>query len=83
VIVVYKVDRLTSSVSDFAKLVEMFDKREVSFVCVTQSFNATTSMGRTKAKVEPWNRGYSRTRFVKTEASILNLRQEVARPISS
>jgi site-specific DNA recombinase len=46
VIVVYKVDRLTRSLADFAKLVELFDKQEVSFVSVTQSFNTTTSMGR-------------------------------------
>jgi len=46
VIVVYKVDRLTRSLADFAKLVEMFDEHGVSFVSVTQSFNTTTSMGR-------------------------------------
>jgi len=46
VIVVYKVDRLTRSLADFAKLVELFDKRDVSFVSVTQQFNTTTSMGR-------------------------------------
>ena len=46
VIVVYKVDRLTRSLADFAKLVEMFDAHGVSFVSVTQSFNTTTSMGR-------------------------------------
>src|SRR5438309_6990468 len=46
VIVVYKVDRLTRSLSDFAKLVELFDKHSVSFVSVTQQFNTTTSMGR-------------------------------------
>jgi site-specific DNA recombinase len=46
VIVVYKVDRLTRSLSDFAKLVELFDRHSVSFVSVTQSFNTTTSMGR-------------------------------------
>jgi site-specific DNA recombinase len=46
VIIVYKVDRLTRSLADFAKLVEMFDKHDVSFVSVTQSFNTTTSMGR-------------------------------------
>ena len=46
VIVVYKVDRLTRSLADFAKLVEMFDTHGVSFVSVTQSFNTTTSMGR-------------------------------------
>jgi site-specific DNA recombinase len=46
VIVVYKVDRLTRSLADFAKLVELFDAHEVSFVSVTQQFNTTTSMGR-------------------------------------
>ena len=46
VIVVYKVDRLTRSLSDFAKLVELFDRHSVSFVSVTQSFNTTSSMGR-------------------------------------
>jgi DNA invertase Pin-like site-specific DNA recombinase len=46
VVVVYKVDRLTRSLADFAKLVELFDQHEVSFVSVTQSFNTTTSMGR-------------------------------------
>jgi site-specific DNA recombinase len=44
--VVYKVDRLTRSLSDFAKLVELFDQNNVSFVSVTQAFNTTTSMGR-------------------------------------
>src|SRR5579864_1610793 len=46
VVVVYKVDRLTRSLADFAKLVELFDAHSVSFVSVTQSFNTTTSMGR-------------------------------------
>lgn len=46
IIVVYKVDRLTRSLADFAKLVELFDKQNVSFVSVTQQFNTTTSMGR-------------------------------------
>jgi DNA invertase Pin-like site-specific DNA recombinase len=46
VVVVYKVDRLTRSLADFAKLVEQFDKYGVSFVSVTQQFNTTTSMGR-------------------------------------
>ncbi len=46
VIVVYKVDRLTRSLADFAKLVELFDGHQVSFVSVTQSFNTTSSMGR-------------------------------------
>src|SRR6476659_4404625 len=46
IIVVYKVDRLTRSLADFAKLVELFDRHGVSFVSVTQQFNTTTSMGR-------------------------------------
>jgi DNA invertase Pin-like site-specific DNA recombinase len=46
VVVVYKIDRLTRSLMDFAKIVEVFDARNVSFVSVTQQFNTTTSMGR-------------------------------------
>jgi site-specific DNA recombinase len=46
IIVVYKVDRLTRSLADFAKLVELFDAHAVSFVSVTQQFNTTSSMGR-------------------------------------
>lgn len=46
VIVVYKIDRLSRSLADFAKLVELFDAQKVTFVSVTQSFNTTTSMGR-------------------------------------
>jgi site-specific DNA recombinase len=45
-VVVYKVDRLTRSLADFAKIVEIFDAHQVSFVSVTQQFNTTTSMGR-------------------------------------
>jgi len=45
-VVVYKIDRLTRSLADFAKIVERFDQRNVTFVSVTQSFNTTTSMGR-------------------------------------
>src|SRR5438094_3995940 len=45
-IVVYKIDRLTRSLADFAKIVEIFDARGVSFVSVTQQFNTTTSVGR-------------------------------------
>ena len=45
-VVVYKVDRLTRALSDFAKLVDVFDRRGVSFVSITQQFNTTTSMGR-------------------------------------
>ena len=46
VVVVYKVDRLTRSLADFAKMVEIFDAHHVSFVSITQQFNTTTSMGR-------------------------------------
>ena len=46
VIVVYKIDRLTRSLTDFSKLVEVFDEYNVTFVSITQSFNTTTSMGR-------------------------------------
>ena len=46
IVVVYKVDRLTRSLSDFARIVDVFDKAGASFVSVTQSFNTTTSMGR-------------------------------------
>ena len=46
IVVVYKVDRLTRSLADFARLVELFDAEGVSFVSVTQQFNTTSSMGR-------------------------------------
>lgn len=46
IVVVYKVDRLTRSLMDFAKIVDVFDKHETSFVSITQHFNTTTSMGR-------------------------------------
>jgi site-specific DNA recombinase len=46
VVVVYKIDRLSRSLTDFSKLVEVFDRNGVTFVSVTQSFNTTTSMGR-------------------------------------
>src|SRR4030081_1335094 len=46
VMVTYKVDRLTRALADFARLIEIFDRHEVSFVSVTQQFNTTTSMGR-------------------------------------
>jgi DNA invertase Pin-like site-specific DNA recombinase len=46
VVVVYKIDRLSRSLMDFARLVEVFDRHSVTFVSVTQSFNTTTSMGR-------------------------------------
>ena len=46
IVIVYKVDRLTRSLADFARLVEIFDAQDVSFVSVTQQFNTTSSMGR-------------------------------------
>ena len=46
VVVVYKIDRLTRSLADFARMVELFERHDVSFVSVTQSFNTTSSMGR-------------------------------------
>src|SRR3979409_1150861 len=46
IVVVYKVDRLTRSLADFAKIVEIFDAKGASFVSVTQQFNTATSMGR-------------------------------------
>jgi len=46
IVVVYKVDRLTRSLADFARIVELLDAHQVSFVAVTQQFNTTTSMGR-------------------------------------
>ena len=46
IVVVYKVDRLTRSLADFAKIVEVLDARGASFVSVTQQFNTTISMGR-------------------------------------
>lgn len=46
IILLYKIDRLTRSLSDFAKIVDILDKRQASFVSITQSFNTTTSMGR-------------------------------------
>src|SRR5215472_6148692 len=46
IVVVYKVDRLTRSLADFARLIEIFDAQDVSFVSVTQQFNTTSSMGR-------------------------------------
>lgn len=46
IVVVYKIDRLTRSLADFARMVEIFERHDVSFVSVTQSFNTTSSMGR-------------------------------------
>jgi len=49
-VVCYKIDRLSRSLADFAKLVEVFDRNGVTFVSVTQSFNTTTSMGRRRTR---------------------------------
>ena len=46
IVVVYKIDRLTRSLADFSRLIEIFERHKVSFVSVTQQFNTTTSMGR-------------------------------------
>ena len=46
IVVVYKIDRLTRSLTDFSRLIEVFERNKVSFVAVTQQFNTTTSMGR-------------------------------------
>ena len=56
VVVVYKIDRLTRSLFDFAKIVEIFDARNASFVSVTQAFNTTTSMGRLTLNVPQFER---------------------------
>ena len=53
VVVVYKVDRLTRSLADFAKIVEVFDAKGVSFVSITQQFNTTSSMGRLTLNMLP------------------------------
>ena len=46
IVVVYKIDRLTRSLTDFSRMIEVFERHGVSFVSVTQQFNTTTSMGR-------------------------------------
>ena len=66
VIVVYKVDRLTRTLSDFARLVEIFDRKAVSFVSVTQQFNTTTSMGRlTSCSPSPSSSARSRANVIR------------------
>ena len=80
VIVVYKVDRLTRSLADFAKLVELFDAHGVSFVSVTQQFNTTTSMGRLTLNVllsfAQFEREATAERIAKPSAPHLFGRQE-------
>ena len=60
VVVVYKVDRLTRSLADFAKLIELFEANDVSFVSVTQSFNTSSSMGRLTLNVLLFRAGVDR-----------------------
>jgi len=73
VIVVYKVDRLTRSLADFAKLVELFDQHNVSFVSVTQQFNTTTSMGRLTLKVRTLKTGETAGGIPFTRGSLAHL----------
>jgi site-specific DNA recombinase len=73
--VVYKVDRLTRSLADFAKLVELFDAHDVSFVSVTQQFNTTTSMGRLTLNVL--------LSFAQFEREVTRSAQKPERPIRS
>jgi site-specific DNA recombinase len=60
IVVVYKIDRLTRSLMDFARMVELFDRHQVSFVSVTQQFNTTTSMGRLNQGLPPQAHGLGR-----------------------
>ena len=73
VVVVYKIDRLTRSLVDFAKLVETFDARSISFVAVTQQFNTTTSMGRRSSTIRPlsWCRIFSKPTGSRAGSNIL------------
>jgi len=72
VIVVYKVDRLTRSLSDFAKIVDILDQYKVSFVSVTQHFNTTSSMGRLTLNV-----------LLSFAQSFLSFRSDEAQPTST
>ena len=74
VVVVYKVDRLTRSLADFAKIVEIFDAEGVSFVAVTQQFNTTTSMGRLTLNVLLSFAQFEREVQVNASATRLRLR---------
>ena len=56
IVVVYKVDRLTRSLMDFAKIIEIFDAHQASFVSITQQFNTTTSMGSLGISLKPQDR---------------------------
>jgi site-specific DNA recombinase len=78
VIVVYKVDRLTRSLADFAKLVDLFDQHSVSFVSVTQSFNTTSSMGRLTSMCSSRSRSSSARRLASGCATRSQARTERA-----
>src|SRR5215216_447609 len=75
IVVVYKVDRLTRSLADFAKLVELFDAHAVSFVSITQSFNTTSSMGRLTLNVL--------LSFAQFEREVIGERVRATRPRSA
>ena len=73
-VVVYKVDSLTRSLTDFAKLVELFDAQSVAFVSVTQSFNTTTSMGRLTLNVLLLATSQTGGRGLRREPGVAHLR---------
>lgn len=66
VVVVYKIDRLSRSLMDFARLVDVFDRKGVTFVSVTQSFNTTTSMGRLMPVVRALARAFRWRKLIET-----------------
>lgn len=72
VVVVYKVDRLTRSLADFANMVEMFDPHHVSLVAATQQFNTTTSMGRITLNVL--------LSFAQFEVAVERIQDKIAAP---
>lgn len=84
VVVVYKIDRLSRSLADFAKLVEVFDRNGVTFVSVTQSFNTTTSRGRLTLNIllsfAQFEREVRRRRTCSTTSSASIIRRADARP---
>jgi DNA invertase Pin-like site-specific DNA recombinase len=84
IVVVYKVDRLTRALGDFARIVELFDRHNVSFVSVTQAFNTTTSMGRLTLNVllSPGNAGENGKLKLRTHPT-LPLRAKVVRRSAS
>lgn len=81
IVVVYKVDRLTRSLMDFAKIIEIFDAHQASFVSITQQFNTTTSMGRLTLNMllsfttKSTNSGVAKTNFNFTRFQKFNKRK--------